>query len=556
MKFKENKFLIILFVITFLCLFFSTGHLSNILIDVGREMYYPKAILENKILYKDIFCIYGPLSYLLNAFIFKIFGAKLTSLYLMGWISSLSIVFFTYKISKKFLPEFHSFSITLFVIVTGCLSTRIFNFTLPYSYAVLYGLVCFLISVYFLIEYLSDKKNKNLYISSLFAGFAVSNKYDFILYLIVLFVFIFKTKNIKTILKSTLMLSSALFAPFLILFIQGLEIKNLFNAFDLIKKFTNTSALQTFYVTQGVYYTKRVWLEWLFEILEILIYIIPIYFGILLFDKKRKAIKTLGVLLILSGTYFAAINFRAESFLFLTFLTSVFLIVTFKKNTKVQNVFIISSLLISLKSLWALSYGNYGLYYIPCVLISFFILLQNNFGKKLSNAFCVLLIGFALGCALLNINNLLILKGKINTEKGNLYTVPSMAEAFNEVIDFLNQTKEENPKIAVFPEGLAVNFLIAKKNTAENFYNSLIPLYIEGFGEEALIDYYKNNMPSYVILSNIGAESYQKGEICKTYAWAFCNFIYENYTPQKTTSYKNPDSFIIFKIKKEKNNDL
>ena len=148
------------------------------------------------------------------------------------------------------------------------------------------------------------------------------------------------------------------------------------------------------------------------------------------------------------------------------------------------------------------------------------------------------------------------MKGKINTEKGNLYTVPSMAEAFNEVIDFLNQTKEENPKIAVFPEGLAVNFLIAKKNTAENFYNSLIPLYIEGFGEEALIDYYKNNMPSYVILSNIGAESYQKGEICKTYAWAFCNFIYENYTLQKTTSYKNPDSFIIFKIKKEKNNDL
>lgn len=248
---KKNKTLIILLILASFCLFLSTGTVANVYIDVGREIYYPKAILEGKILYKDLFCIYGPFSYLFNALLYKIFGESLNTLYGIGTISALLIVSFIYLISKKFLSDFVSISITLFVIIIGCLATRIFNYTLPYSYAVLFGLVCFLVSLYFLIKFIENKKEKNLILASFFGGLSFINKYDFLLYIIPLTIVILKTKNWKLILKSYLSYLTPIIFSFLILFIQGLKISDLFHMMGVIKSFTLTDAMKTFMLHKG-----------------------------------------------------------------------------------------------------------------------------------------------------------------------------------------------------------------------------------------------------------------------------------------------------------------
>ena len=51
---KKNKTLIILLILALFCLLLSTGTVANVYIDVGREIYYPKAILEGKILYLSL----------------------------------------------------------------------------------------------------------------------------------------------------------------------------------------------------------------------------------------------------------------------------------------------------------------------------------------------------------------------------------------------------------------------------------------------------------------------------------------------------------------------
>ena len=156
----KNKPLIILWLLCIAALIGFMGHYSNILLDVGREVYYPQRILEGKVLYKDLFNIYGPFSYLWNAFLYKIFGINLRALYISGAICSLAIVSGVYLIARRFLNTSLSFAIGLFTIVTGVCANHLFNYTFPYSWAMLYGTVGFLYSVYFLVKY-KDSENPN-----------------------------------------------------------------------------------------------------------------------------------------------------------------------------------------------------------------------------------------------------------------------------------------------------------------------------------------------------------------------------------------------------------
>ena len=544
---KKNKTLLILLILSIVCLLFSMGHYANILIDIGREVYYPVEILNGKVLYKDLFCIYGPASYLLNALLIKIFGVKLSVLTGFGFIVTLFVIVFTYKISRRFLSEFYTFSVIFFMIMTGCLATRIFNFTLPYSYAVLYGLLCFLISIYFLIKFKDENNFKNLYIALFLAGFSVSFKYDFILFILPLAYIILKTKNIKTVLKCFSLLFLGFIFPFIVLFFQGLNFNDLISSIQTIKAFTFTSALKTFYVTQGVYYTNRVWGEWLGEILVLGIYFLFIYSGLHLFSRKSFIFKFFGVLLFVFGFNLAYVNAGADSYLFLTFFVTLLFILFFKRNSNLEKIYIISSILISMKSFWGLSHVNYGLYFAPCILISLFIISKNTFSKKITDALCFLIIALSLQYGAGNYFGIKVANYPIKSDKGTIYTLKDMGAPTAEIVDFMNNIKEENPSVMVYPEGLMLNFLSNKKTKTNGFYNSLIPLYIEGFGEDEIIKSYKENPIDYIIFSNILSESYRKGEICKTYAFDVCHYVYQNYSKVFETKSGEEYNYTVFK---------
>ena len=75
--FKTDKGFITFLIIIFLCFLpFFIFHQGLLLIDTGREFYIASQCMHGQILYKDIFNIYAPLSYQLNALLFLIFGVK------------------------------------------------------------------------------------------------------------------------------------------------------------------------------------------------------------------------------------------------------------------------------------------------------------------------------------------------------------------------------------------------------------------------------------------------------------------------------------------------
>lgn len=538
----ENKYLILLWILTITALCFFTGHYNDILLDFGREIYYPQRILEGKVLYKDLFNIYGPFSYLFNALLYKIGGISLNTLYVSGGICSLLIVSGVFLISKKYLSDFLSFTLGIFTITTGVCATNLFSFTFPYSWGMLYGLVSFLYSLLFLIKFQKEEKPLFLYLSALLGGMAVTNKYDFLPYIAVIIFMTIKTKDWRIILKTFTSFVIVPLVCFGILFIQGMRFSDLVNYFVIVKKMASTETLKYFYLTQGVYFNKNAIPVWFINTLKTAFTLGAAFWGLTLFGKN----KILSESIILLALCLAFSWFSPVSFSFFVILTMVLMF--FRLKEKGLLLLTASVILISLKSFWGLTYMNYGNYFISMVLVSFFALLFSFISSKFQklSAFYLLIISFAVLYG--NILSLSKLDNKIYSNNGTIFTSQNLAESTNLLLGYINEKFENNSKYVTFPEGLMINYLAKTTNTSEDFYNSMLPLYVETFGEENIIKHFEISKPDYIILNNKNMKNYYYEFLCKDYALDFCGFILNNYEVVDV-SFNTGNNYMIFKHK-------
>lgn len=103
----------IITIVSLIMYFIFYGKQDVYLVDVSREAYIPWQMLKGKVLYKDIFNVYGPLGYQINAIAYALLGVKLNTLYLMGFLNSLVICFTTFFISKLFVDKKHRFALAV-----------------------------------------------------------------------------------------------------------------------------------------------------------------------------------------------------------------------------------------------------------------------------------------------------------------------------------------------------------------------------------------------------------------------------------------------------------
>lgn len=527
------KYLILLYIILLCCLISTYSHHGQLLIDCGREVYYPTQIIKGQILYKDLFNIYGPFSYMFNAFLFKCFGVNLNVLYFAGYFCAFAIISSLYMIAKRFLNEFIAFSISIFAISVGVLNLNLFNFVFPYSYAMLYGFTAFLISLFLLLKY-SENSDKiiYLYLSSLLAGLSLANKYEFIAYFLAIIFAVLKIKklNLKEYIYTILSLSFFPVACFSILFLQGLEFNNLISTVIIVKKMALSQSLRYFYSVQGVYFNKNTIPVMIITFLKFLMIM-----SFLILSLKVRY-KFLSCLLFLSVLFFGLISTGPAAFNFLPVATLILSIISYKKiiNNTPLILLILSSFLVSLKTFWGLATLNYGLFFICPLLIAFLALIAIYFDDKNINrnliGVYVLLIAFVLGY-----QNILIYQPKhylVKTDRGQIYIDKNLSMATNELINFIQKNTKKNDKIVIFPEGTFVNFLTDRKS--DNYYNSLIPLYFEVLGEKKFINHFKKNMPEYIVFNNINmSKDYYFENICNDYAFEFCEFVEKNYCYRK-----------------------
>lgn len=534
---KDNKYLIFLWLFCILGLLFFCGHYQGILIDFGREVYYPQRILQGKILYKDLFNIYGPLAYQINAVLYKFFGAKLSTLYGAGVLCSLLTVSGIFLIAKKFLSEFLSFGIGLFSLAVGVTTSVIFNFHFPYSWAVLYGLVAFLFSLYFLLNFCDDKNSTNLCISSFLAGICITCKYDFILYGIIVLFLIIKEKNFKALLSFL----SVPFISFGILFIQGLRFSDLANFLIVIKAMAKSKTLTYFYQNSGIYFHPKALVTDFLLFLKFVIPFSAILAGVSLFNRNKIGSISLQIfgwvtfLCFFTGKYQIAFGF-------LPLVLLIFALFSYKKFDFKLFILVLSALAAGAKVFWVLILQSYGNYYVSIILIAFLALLFTYLPKKLEKvvAIYVIIAGFFIFIS--NFSALSLPQYKITTERGTIYTQKSIAGSTNQLINFL---KNQSGNAVIFPEGMSVNFL--SNTISDDYYNSLLPLYVETFTEEKIINHYRENLPEYVIFNNLNMKDYYFKYICEDYALDFCRFVKDNYEMDKIID--NGFRYVIFKRK-------
>lgn len=543
----DTKYLFLLWGLLIAILIGTFAHHGSLIVDCGREAYYSLQVAQGKVLYKDIFNIYGPFSYMYNALLFKIFRVNLNVLFLSGCVSSFFITSLIYLIARRFMNEFTSFSISIFAIMVGALNTNIFNTVFPYSFGMLYGTVAVLASIWLLLKYEeSSEKNLYLYLSAFFAGLCVANKYEFLTYFLVIAYAAFKIKplNFK---QYSLLAGSLLLAPavcFAILFLQGMRLQDLITTGLIINKMAHTNTLNYFYQHTGVFFHKKTLPLLIRKFFEALIPL-ALFFGA---TKLKK--KFLSVSLALIAAFLVIHNTFIEVFAFLPLLISILFIFNFKNIYKNTNLMIItlSSILLCMKLYWGLILLSYGDYLIGLPLITIIALVLYKFKNKKINQliFSSFLLLASIPFFLLDLHDLKSKKDFISTLRGKFYLEESFVPSTNTLMKYLQGNTKKTDTVMIFPEGQLINFLTERKS--DDIYGSLIPLYVETFGEDNIINHFKQTKPEYIIFNNWDYKGYYLKYICNDYAQSFCAFVAQNYTQEKVID--DGFRYLIFKIKK------
>lgn len=535
---NDLKYLICIWALLIAAIVLTFAHHGHLIFDCGREAYIPTQILAGDLLYRDIFNIYGPLSYLVNAGLFKIFGVHLNSLYGAGIVCAFLIVSLIYFIAKEFLSRFASASIALFGVVIGVMNTNLFNFIFPYSYAMLYGYVGLLVSIFCLIKYINTSKNYLLYLASFFAGFAIANKYEFLPFLVVILFIIFKDKQFKAILFG--------FIPpilsFGALFLQGLTLADLSANFLILKKMAQSQTLHYFYLTQGTYFSKNTLPMLLKNFVKTILPLGLLFGAVFLNIRTQKSnAKMLSLVGIILSIQVISLWLNPASFAFLPILVSILALVFYKKMNLSTKVLVFSAILLGLKSFFGLATLNYGVFSMLLLIVAFLSFFKEN--RFVINVLAYYLLIVAMFFTIQSYKGLEFKAEKISTSRGLIYTQKVFAKSSEQLIFYIEKNTNPTDKIVILPEGAMINFLTNRKS--DNVYTSLIPLYIEVFGEDKVIEHFKSTKPEYVIFSNVSTADYYFKNICKDYAVEFCNFIAQNYNQKAVID--NEFRYLIFK---------
>lgn len=134
---------------------------GNLTVDSGREMYVPVALLKGKILYKDVWYLYGPLSPYFNSLLFRVFGIHLAVLYWAGSLSALFSGIFLYLTGME-LGSWPAGIGAASIVQIQAFESGYMCFPLPYSFASVYG--CLIACLFLWLIVRSHKSRKLIWI--------------------------------------------------------------------------------------------------------------------------------------------------------------------------------------------------------------------------------------------------------------------------------------------------------------------------------------------------------------------------------------------------------
>lgn len=587
--FYFSTLLIIFGVLTYAFL----GHLGSALIDCGREAYIPEQIIEGKVLYRDIFVLYGPLSYQLNALLYTIFGIHLNTLYFAGITNSFLILILYYLIARRLTSAKISW-LACFLLMTSCMFYYyITNYIFPYSYGVTYALSALLISVFFCAYYLEKAKPVFLILSALFMGACAAFKLDFIVFFAVLFLIAvyFKPLSRKNLI---IFIASFLLIPVIswgTVFIRGLSLADLLYYLGMMNDFINSHLFKYFYQEHTGLYPTPKFLWGLSKTAGIYIFnfsiCIATFYAFFLASAKFSDFRG-KLFLQITGFIALYMLFPKEFFKEIgkttslgwiavgtVIILSVFLAhtllnknMTFRKLPEISakdKIFIlvaVAGIISAFKSFFFINLHVFGTYFVPLLILVNLVFLFDKIpaylkflnSKAWKNAcFAVLfIIGLVYMFTSLNYayktNNYLL-----ETDKGRIYVVKQWGTALNKLTNYIKAEIPAESSFMMMPEGLMINFLTDRKGNS--WFYSLTPNFVEAF-ENKIIRDMQVKKPDYIFITNQNTNDYGFRSFGEDYGKSIYNYVKDNYEFVQKIKDPCPDENALhIKIYKLKNSN-
>lgn len=541
---------------------------GDLIVDVGREMYVPLELSKGKMLYRDIFYLYGPFSAYFNAFLFKTLGTHIYSLIASGIITTMLVSILIYKISRFFLNTLFSTLAVLTFLFVFAFGQYVYlgnyNFIIPYSYPAIHGILFGLSALYFFYRSFSQKsRNACFYCVFMALVFLCRLEMGIELVLsVVLIVIVYGLsyeEPVKRIFYNLLVyavlpfvLAITIYGLFLIKSFGALKESNLFyigfNNMNINDKFTGWLSGASDIPGN----TRIMFRSILYYLFFCLIFVLGgfILAHISRFKPLLKRISCVllvglffigGSSLLLKKIFTYDLQYRCLPLICLaTILISLYRFVKAKSRKDYLFIAAISlfSLFLMMRTLFYVWAGHYGFSILVPGMIVYYIFffkiiadfIRSDIAKMFLNLgllsiFVLFIIWHFSISRLCYLNKTL----EVSSLRGNLYVFNNIRERrCKELIEFLKSNTDEKESLAVFPEGLAINFLSGRNNPL--YYYIYLPLDLakkEVTGN--IISDMEAKRVDYVALVQRDASEYGKPVFGRDYGELLWNYILENY---------------------------
>jgi hypothetical protein len=157
---------------------YGWGRWGSVTVDSGREIYVAAALAEGKMLYRDVWYLYGPAAPYFNSLLFHIFGIHIDVVYIAGALAGLVTAVTLFRCALYFASLPVAFAIG-YVGLIQSFGPGIFNYPLPYSYASVYGSVAASLFLLYAIRVAFEPAKTNLLWAGLWSAVALLMKLEF-----------------------------------------------------------------------------------------------------------------------------------------------------------------------------------------------------------------------------------------------------------------------------------------------------------------------------------------------------------------------------------------
>ncbi len=579
---------VVLFILFIIFLAIVWGHWGDPIVDSARELYIPKLILGGKVLYKDIFNMYGPLSYQVNAVLYALFGTSINVLYFAGVINTLLILASIYLISRTIASPFTSFIATLTpmcILVFRFKYLSVSGYFLPYSFGLVYAFSALLLSLLFFIYYFKNKNILYLYISSFVIGISIASKLDYAFFALIIVGLLIFSKKIKfsdKFINILLMLLPSVIC-WSLLFFQGVRFSDIqeliFFGINFLQapsvKFFNTVIIGLYptvgnikfcitnFLSYSLYYlsflaiasfivlgfktAKNSLAKLLFSAI-LLLFLFPVlkYLSFNIYEEYRYYYD------------FAWFSYLILFILFLHIATEFFVNKkTYKTISHESKTFILITIiaLLSMHRTFFLVFtgfvANYSLilYFtviiiylmeiLPSVLLKWFSGANiNSFKKGIAVFFLIMSVCYLT----ISYNEFKKHPYKLQGLNGSWYVPSDIGYIIDSTTQYIKKNIKPSQTILMLPEGPILS-LITNVATNNKYY-SLIPNMTEAFGEDNVLVDLNKNKPDYIFINNVPNMQYGPNEfgdkyMVKTYSFIMDNYDYIKTYPEKGYEYKD-----------------